>query len=184
VRAAWQDWGSVVVATLLLMPLAAAVVAALARWRIRSGAGAVLAWRHSLAEVGLVIGTLPWLWMILTPRDAPSEVHLIPLRDLAAQLAGTPTVAVAQVGGNLLVFATFGALAPMRFRALARLPLLIGLAAAGSLAVETLQYALVLNRVSSIDDMLLNAAGAGLAGLTTRRWWRPRLPMPSAARRA
>ena len=49
----------------------------------------------------------------------------------------------------------------------------VGLAAAGSLAVETLQYALELGRVSSIDDMLLNAAGAtGMAGLVTRHWWR------------
>jgi hypothetical protein len=38
--------------------------------------------------------------------------------------------------------------------------------------VETLQYALALGRVSSIDDMLLNAAGAGVTGLVTRRWWR------------
>jgi glycopeptide antibiotics resistance protein len=81
-------------------------------------------------------------------------------------------VAVAQIGGNLLMFAAFGALAPLRLQALARLPVIIGLAAAGSLAVETLQYVLALGRVSSIDDMLLNAAGAGVAGLVTRRWWR------------
>jgi glycopeptide antibiotics resistance protein len=97
--------------------------------------------------------------MIPTPRDAPGEVHLLPLRDLAAQLAGDPGVAVAQVGGNLLVFAAFGALALLRFRPLVRLPVIIGLAAAGSLAVETPQYALALGRVSSIDDVLLNAAG-------------------------
>jgi glycopeptide antibiotics resistance protein len=101
-------------------------------------------------------------------------VHLLPLRDLAAQLAGDPGVAVAQIGGNLPVFAVFGALAPLRFGSLARLPVIIGLAAAGSLVVETLQYALALGRVSSIDDVLLNAAGAGVAGLVTRRWWRKR----------
>jgi glycopeptide antibiotics resistance protein len=110
--------------------------------------------------------------MILTPRDGAGEIHLLPLRDLATQLAGDPGVAVAQVGGNLLVFAAFGALAPLRFPALARLPVIIGLAAAGSLAVETLQCALPLGRVSSIDDVRLNATGAGVAGLVTRRWWR------------
>ncbi|MFS8499993.1 MAG: hypothetical protein FWJ70_17540, partial [Micromonosporaceae bacterium] len=46
--------------------------------------------------------------------------------------------------------------------------------AAGSRAVEPLQYALVLGRVSSADDVLLNTAGAALAGLATRRWWRGR----------
>ena len=172
VRAAWHDWGHVVLVTVALVPLAATVVAGLARWRISRGAAATVAWRHSVAEVGILVGTVPWLWMILTPRDAQREVHLLPLRDLAAQLAGDPGVAVAQIGGNLLVFAAFGALAPLRFPSLARLPVIIGLAAAGSLAVETLQYALALGRVSSIDDMLLNAAGAGVAGLVTRRWWR------------
>jgi hypothetical protein len=171
VRATWQEWGHVLLAAVALVPLAAAVVAGLARWRISRGFGAAVAWRHSVAEVGMIVGTVPWLWMILTPRDAPGEVHLLPLRDLAAQLAGDPGVALAQVGGNLLVFAVLGALAPLRFRALARLPVIIGLAAAGSLAVETLQYALALGRVSSIDDVLLNTAGAGLASLLTRRWW-------------
>jgi glycopeptide antibiotics resistance protein len=96
-------------------------------------------------------------------------VHLLPLRDLAAQLAGDPGVAVAQIGGNLLAFAAFGALAPLRFRSLARLPVIIVLAAAGSLAVETLQYTLALGRVSSVDAVLLNATGVGVAGLVTRR---------------
>jgi glycopeptide antibiotics resistance protein len=101
-------------------------------------------------------------------------VHLRPPRDLAAQLAGAPAVAVARAGGNLLLFAAFGALAPLRFRSLARLPVIIGLPAAGSLAVETLRHTLALGRVSSVEDVLLNAAGASVAGLVTRRWWRKR----------
>jgi hypothetical protein len=66
----------------------------------RRGAAAAVAWRHSVAEVGMILGTAPWLWMILTPRDAPGEVHLLPLRDLAAQLAGDPGAALAQIGGT------------------------------------------------------------------------------------
>ena len=46
-------------------------------------------------------------------------------------------------------------------------------AAAGSLLVETLQWALGLGRVSSVDDVLLNTLGAVLAALVTRPWWRP-----------
>jgi len=45
-------------------------------------------------------------------------------------------------------------------------------AASGSALVETLQWALDLGRVSSVDDVLLNTAGAVLAALATRRWWR------------
>ena len=40
-----------------------------------------------------------------------------------------------------------------------------------------------LDRVSSIDDVLLNTAGAGLAALASRGWWRERdgQPDPSGA---
>jgi hypothetical protein len=123
----------------------------------RSGAAASSAWRHSAAEVG----TVPWLWMILTPRDAAGEVHLLPLRDLIAQLAGDPGVALAQIGGNLLVYrrvrgagaATVPAADPP---AGPHRPGCSRPAGGGDTAV-----ALASGRVSSIDDMLLNAAGAG-----------------------
>jgi len=45
------------------------------------------------------------------------------------------------------------------------------LAAACSTLIETGQYVLQLGRVSSVDDVLLNTAGAGLAALASRRWW-------------
>ncbi|MFC5925572.1 VanZ family protein [Micromonospora vulcania] len=48
----------------------------------------------------------------------------------------------------------------------------------GSLLVETLQYALDLGRISSVDDVLLNATGAALAGLLSRRWWARRSAAP------
>ncbi|MCF4123280.1 VanZ family protein [Antribacter sp. KLBMP9083] len=38
--------------------------------------------------------------------------------------------------------------------------------------VEVLQYALDLGRVSSVDDVLLNTAGALLAAACSYRWWR------------
>jgi glycopeptide antibiotics resistance protein len=40
-----------------------------------------------------------------------------------------------------------------------------------SAAIEITQYALDVGRVSSVDDVLLNATGALLAGLASRRWW-------------
>lgn len=169
--ATWQEWGHVLLVSIVAVPVAVGVVVGLARWRVGRGCDAAVAWRHSLAEVGMVVGTVPWLWMILTPRDAAGGVHLLPLRDLTTQLSADLGVVLAQVGGNLLAFAAFGALAPLRFRSLAHLPRIVGLAAAGSLAVEALQYGLALGRVSSIDDVLLNTAGAALAGLLTRRWW-------------
>jgi glycopeptide antibiotics resistance protein len=157
----------VVAVTVAALPLAVLAVWALARHR--SG------WRRSVAEVGIVYGTVPWVWMILLPRhgsgDGHAQVNLIPLRDLFEVLGSGPRTATVQIVGNLLVFAALGFFAPLRFAALASAPRIVALAAACSILVETLQYALHLHRVSSVDDVLLNAAGAGLAALLSRRWW-------------
>jgi hypothetical protein len=167
-----------VAASLAALPLAAFAVVALAS--ARGGRRRPGAWRRSLAEVGMVVGTAPWVWMILTPRPAARQVSLVPLRDL---LADPDPV---QIGGNLLVFLALGAFAPLRWPALAGPARLFALGAAGSAVVEILQYALDLGRVSSVDDVLLNAAGAALGGLLTRHWWKQRdgrrpQPHPPAA---
>ncbi|MET7489580.1 hypothetical protein [Streptomyces sp. NPDC005538] len=58
----------------------------------------------------------------------------------------------------------------MRFTALASLPRVLGLGAGCSVLVETAEYVLRLDRVSSVDDELVNAIGATSAALTSRRW--------------
>ena len=164
----WHGWvgtfTGVVLVTVAALPLAALAVWVLARRRSDTGA-----WRTSLAEVGIVYGTVPWVWMILLPGGqagvVPGRVSLVPLQDLFAMSAG-------QIVGNLLVFAALGFFAPLRFAALASVPRILALAAGCSVLVETAQYVLRLDRVSSVDDVLLNAAGAGLAALASRRWWR------------
>jgi glycopeptide antibiotics resistance protein len=154
----------VVLLTVAVLPLAALAVWALARRR--SGTGTGSAWRMSLAEVGIVYGTVPWVWMIMLPGDeAGAVVSLVPLRDLL-------TMATSQIVGNLLVFAAMGFFVPLRFAALASVPRILALAAGCSVLVEAAQYVLRLDRVSSVDDVLLNTAGAGLAALASRRWWR------------
>lgn len=60
----------------------------------------------------------------------------------------------------------------MRFRALASAPRILALGAGCSVLVEVSQSVFRLDRVSSVDDVLLNAAGALLAGLASRPWWR------------
>jgi glycopeptide antibiotics resistance protein len=83
--------------------------------------------------------------------------------------------------GNLLVFAALGFFAPMRIAAPAAVPRVLALAAGCSVLIETAQYVLQLDRVSSVDDVLLNAAGAALAALASRSWWRtgPGGPQPT-----
>lgn len=161
-RVIGSAWGGVVaVAAAALVP-AVGVVVVLARWR----RGRVRRpWRTSFAEVGMVVGTAPWLWMILTPRGSGRSLELVPLAGLLTQLGGAPAVAIEQIGGNLLVFAAFGLCAPLRWSLSVRT--VAALACAASVGVELLQYALAIGRVTSVDDVLLNTTGAALAALVS-----------------
>jgi hypothetical protein len=156
----------VVFMTLVALPLAGLMVWALARRR--SAAGITSAWRISLAEVGMVHGTVPFVWMVLMPGSGagtvPGRLSLVALQDLF-------TMGLLGIIGNLLVLAALGFFAPMRFAALASVPRILALAAGCSALIETAQYVLQLDRVSSVDDVLLNAAGAGLAAVASRPWW-------------
>ncbi|WP_432978214.1 VanZ family protein [Dactylosporangium sp. CA-233914] len=156
------------------MPLAALVVWALAR--SRRAVGVASAWRMSLAEVGMVYGTVPFVWITMMPGlgagTVAGRVSLVPLRDLL-------TMGPLGIFGNLLIFAALGFFAPMRFAALASVPRILALGAGCSVLVETAQYVLRLDRVSSVDDVLVNAAGAVLAALASRHWWRTTAAAPS-----
>ena len=163
----------------VLMMLAGLPVAALLVWALaahRRAAGVASAWRLSLAEVGLVYGTVPMVWLTLMPGPGAGlvagRVSLVPLRDLV-------TMGPLGIGGNLLILAALGFFAPLRFAVLASVPRMLALAAGCSILIETAQYALRLDRVSSVDDVLINAAGAGLAALASRPWWRTRAQSPA-----
>ena len=117
-------------------------------------------WRLKLALRGSVIvvaGTLLALFLSASSLEA---------------LRFSPTAIISFRIIALLVFAALGFFAPLRFAALASVPRILALAAGCSVLVEAAQYVLRLDRVSSVDDVLLNTAGAGLAALASRRWWR------------
>lgn len=175
----WQRWGDVWTATALLAPLAVLVTVGLTRWRLTRAVPRERAWRWSVAEVGMVAGTLPWAWMVLTPVAVPPGTvmtYLVPLSDIHAQLSQPLRFIVIQFAGNLLVLAALGAGAPARFVALAGPLRLLALGAGCSLLLELAQRVLVTGRVFSVDDILLNAIGCLLGGLVTYRWWaRPRV---------
>ncbi|MFF3951469.1 VanZ family protein [Streptomyces sp. NPDC001902] len=170
----FDTFNGVVLMTLVALPLALLVVWVLARGR--RAVGGTSAWRMSLAEVGMVHGTVPFLWLTMMPGGGagvvPARVSLVPLRDLV-------TMGPLGIVGNLLVFAALGFFAPRRFAALASVPRILALGAGCSVLVETAQYVLQLDRVSSVDDVLVNAAGAVLAALASRRWWRTTAQAPS-----
>ncbi|MEU2234957.1 VanZ family protein [Streptomyces vietnamensis] len=170
----FDTFNGVVLMTLVALPLAVLVVWVLAHRRRADGVP--WAWRRSLAEVGMVHGTVPFLGLTLMPGAGagavPGRTSLVPLRDLA-------TMGTLGIVGNLLVFAALGFFAPMRFAAVASVPRVLALGAGCSVLIETAQYVLRLDRVSSVDDVLVNAAGALLAALASRRWWRSAATEPS-----
>ncbi|RZT27301.1 VanZ like protein [Kribbella sp. VKM Ac-2569] len=161
----FDTFNGVVLLTIAAAPVAVLVVCVLA---VRRRPDAQR-WRRSVAEVGMVYGTVPWVWMTMLPGshagEVPGRFSLVPLRDLLTMSAGG-------IVGNLLVFAALGFFAPLRFPVLASIPRVLALGAGCSMLVEIAQYVLRLDRVSSVDDVLLNATGAGLAALLSRRWWR------------
>lgn len=170
----FDTFNGVVLMALVALPLSALLVWALARRRRASGVPA--AWRLSLAEVGMVHGTVPFVWMTMMPGagagTVPGRVSAVPLRDLLA-------MGPLGIAGNLLVFAALGFFAPMRFTAVASARRILALGAGYSVLVETAQYVLRLDRVSSVDDVLVNATGAALAALASRRWWRAPAAAPT-----
>lgn len=176
----WHLWGHVIAVSLPSVPAAILAILLLATWR--AGRGHPAPRRTAAADVIMVVGTIPWLWMILTPRPGPGDVSLVPLRDLAA-LPGAPAgVVIVQLGGNLLVFAALGAMLPVRSRRFAGFAAISAVGVCGSLAVEIAQYALDLGRVSSVDDILLNWAGIMIAAGMSRPWWITRVSAGNPSR--
>ncbi len=164
------------VVTLALLPVAALATVLLRQWRPSRS------WRRSVGEVGMVLGSLPWVWMILLPVRVPPDTkmsHWIPLSDALEQIRDGKIVV--QVGGNL------GPLFALGFFAFLRWPglrwwhaLLIG--AGCSLILEVLQRLFASGRVFSVDDILLNALGCALGcglGLLVLRLVRLRAPAPT-----
>jgi hypothetical protein len=137
--------------SIAMPPFAVLLAWGLAAHRIRSGCEPKRAWRDTVAEVGAVVGTLPWPLLVLTPREGEGALRLVPLVDLAELAAAELRTIVEQLGGNLVLFA-----------------------AAGCVAIEAAQYLFGTGRVASVDDVLLNTLGAVLAALASRRWRRLR----------
>ncbi|MGN6722681.1 MAG: VanZ family protein [Marmoricola sp.] len=157
---AWfQTITGVIATAIALLPVLPIAAWALARLRRRSPHR----WRTAIIDVGLVYGTVIPIWLTMVP-GGNHAVSLVPFRDLA-------TMSRFQIVGNLLLLSVPAFLAPIRFRALASLPRITLLMAALSCAIETCQYLLPIGRIASVDDVMVNSAGAALAALLSRPWW-------------
>jgi hypothetical protein len=159
-------WGVVLATTLAAVPVCVLAVVVWARRRADSD------WRPGALVAGIVLGTAPWTWMALTALHGPERVSLTPLVDLVAQVRGDGAEAFVQIFSNMAFLLPLGALAPLRWRALASVTRVLLVAAGYATTIEIAQHALHLGRISSVDDVLQNTAGAVIGALLTRRWWR------------
>ena len=137
----WGRWAEVIIVSVFAVPFAFLFAWWLAGRRRRRGMDAGWAMRSAFAEVLIVVGTAPWLWMVMLPN--PGHVrgyNFVLFHDLNNQVHGGLRSAVVQITGNLLVFAALGFGLMVRFRARPVHVLLIGVL--GSTAIETLQWTL------------------------------------------
>lgn len=128
------------------------------------------------------------LWMMLFARLEKAQVvsfgeyaqghlELIPLGTITGQLAlagGGSAHALANLGGNVLLFAPFGVLLPALLRPLRRFWRFLAVFAGSVAAVETAQLLLRVG-FCDVDDLLLNCLGAAL-GFLLWRWTGSRHP--------
>lgn len=122
------------------------------------------------------------LWLMLFARletapavslaeYTPGHLELVPLGTITGQLALAGEGnghALANLGGNVLLFAPFGWLLPALFRPLRQLRRFLAVFAGSITAVELLQLLLRVG-FCDVDDLLLNFLGASL-GFLIWRW--------------
>lgn len=114
-----------------------------------------------LMGVGLVTG--PSLYQLLAGRLPEPKLELIPLVDIIKVLRDTDTPgagAFINIAGNLLLLAPLGFLLPLFWPYFGRARRTILFAAGLSLSIELIQ--LIAGGVTSVDDLILNTAGAAL----------------------
>ncbi|MEV6276072.1 VanZ family protein [Nocardia sp. NPDC051832] len=167
-RQVWDSWGDVLVVWALAVPMLIVGAGLVFRARVRQGRAPEQAFRDTAAEAGILGGTLPWVWMILTPADGERQVILVPLRDLFETLTEASSNTVVQVTANMVLFLPLGFLLPLRFPRCAGVLRMTLVGAGLSASLEIAQYVLDLGRYTSIDDVLMNAAGAGIGAYLAR----------------
>ncbi|MFJ6106047.1 VanZ family protein [Streptomyces sp. NPDC092359] len=102
------------------------------------------------------------------------SVSLIPFHEFwaASSNAGVAfsQVTLVNFAGNMLLLVPFGGIIAFLWSSPCHTIKVALTAAALSLAVEAAQYQLSLGRVSSVDDVILNTAGAAAGALLVRCW--------------
>ena len=115
-----------------------------------------------------VVTLLPIHWTLGLLREPPNyEPKLVPFGGIRGNVQNSPVEALAELVGNVLLFAPLGFLLPLLVRAMHRWWRVLAASAAVSLAIELCQLAWPGVRTTSVNDVLTNALGAllGFAAL-------------------
>jgi glycopeptide antibiotics resistance protein len=112
-----------------------------------------------------VIYVLTLAWLTLRPRPAAKRlpVDLVPLDNIIEVLLEGRSVSyedAGQVLGNIALFVPLGWLVPMLWPKLRSLWRVVALGGAISIGIELAQLLFIPGRQSSLDDVILNVAGA------------------------
>lgn len=120
-----------------------------------------------LLGVGLVTG--PSLYQLLIGHLPTPRLELIPFNDIVCVLTDTTSPglgAFTNIAGNLALLAPLGFLLPLFWRYFISAKNTILFAARLSLSIELLQMAA--GGVTSVDDLILNTAGAAIGFLLAK----------------
>jgi glycopeptide antibiotics resistance protein len=161
--------------------LGCAIVTGTALWvRRHRDDGSRRAATRTLLDLGIGLWLVSTLVVTLTPDPVSYARRIVVLTPSGfGKVLTDPqgqSAILAEIALNCLLFVPFGILARARWRALRRpIPLIVA-AAAISVGIEGMQFALAVGRTTSTDDVLANTFGALLgwaaAGVVGAAWRR------------
>jgi len=153
---------------LLGLAAASATVVTLASIRRRAGRPFADAWGTAVIDVLLAASAVTIAALTLPRSRQPRTVDLIPFTQIVAALRQTSVdLTLLAAVGNVLMFMPVGALVPLRFPRFDRLPRIVVLSAALSVAIEVIQF-VIGHHSSATDDVILNTLG-GVLGYAAMR---------------
>ena len=115
-----------------------------------------------------VITLLPISWSLGMARwPSDYQPQLVPFKGILFEVETSPLETLAELLGNVLLFAPFGFLLPLLVPAMRRWWRVLAVGAAVSLCIELYQLVWPGVRKASVNDVLMNALGAllGFAAL-------------------
>lgn len=117
--------------------------------------------------IALLLITLRPQAPIITLDGNERPVQLVPFKSLYELVFQTSTgvgLPLGEIGGNLMLFAPLGVLAPFLWPTRRHLLGRVALAATGvATVIETIQWGMATGRQASVDDVILAVVGAVLA---------------------